>query len=412
MALGGATKMKALFVHNFYQQFGGEDGAYLADKRLVAEYAAGKVDVVTYERHNDEIKDWTLAKRLRFAADTISSQQTRLDIARIVQAEKPDLAYVHNLYPLISPSLYYALREHRVPIVQMAHTFRWLCPNAWFYTQGQVCERCKLGNTLHAVRHRCYKDSYVLSAIYAASVASARRAGVLEMADAFVVPSAFMIQKFVDAGVAPERIHVKPHYIDAPTPDVSSTPGSYVLYMGRLSAEKGLRTLLRAFHQLPDIPLRIAGQGPLEQELRKYVEQHGLKQISFEGFVTGERKERLLREARLVVAPSECYETFGLIVLEAYAQAKPVVASRIGSFPNLIEESRTGLLATAGDPGSLAVAVRSVYGDPAACRAMGLRGRQLAESQYGPAQNASLLLKIFEAVRLGSPTAPARRDMR
>jgi glycosyltransferase involved in cell wall biosynthesis len=392
--------MNVLFVHNFYQQFGGEDAAYLADKRLMEERGTGAFSVSTYERHNDEIRGFSLSDRARFPIDTISSRKTARDIANLARRERIDVAYIHNVYPLISPSIFFALHDAGVRIVQMVHDFRFLCPNGWFFTGGAVCERCKAGNTLHAIVHRCYRNSYSLSAVYAASVARARSQGIFDTVSLFVCPTPFMAGKLIEAGVPPTRTRIKPHFMDIPPPDAARA-GDYALYLGRLSPEKGVRTLLRAWRELKDVPLRVAGTGPLDQELRAYKADHGLGQVLFEGFVSGEAKRELLRNARLVIVPSECYETFGMTVLEAYAAARPVIASRIGSLPYVVEDSGSGALVPPASPEELAATIRRLFHDTQACGRMGERGRTLLETAYGPAANFRILADIFQEAACG-----------
>ncbi|MFH0909279.1 MAG: glycosyltransferase family 4 protein [bacterium] len=395
--------MRLLLAHNFYQQFGGEDAAYLMDKRMLSEQGAGSIEVRTYERNNKDIRTFGLLDMARFPGATISSRQTRDDIRKLVNAWKPDAAYIHNVFPLISPSLYFTLRDEGVLIIQMMHDFRFLCPNGWFFTHGHVCEKCKHGNTLPAIAFRCYRDNYALSAVYAASVAAARRNGVLDVIDIIACPSPFMADKLEGVGVPRSRIRIKPHHIDAASRRASPGQGDYVLFMGRLSPEKGLRTLLDAIRLAPEIPLRIAGTGPSETDARRFAADHQLHNVSFEGFQSGEAKWKLLEGARIVVAPSECYETFGMVVLEAFACGKPVVATWIGSFPHLIEDGATGRLVPPGDPAALAEAIKVVFNDVAACRTMGTRGRELAEQTYNADENYRILHGMIE-------TAASRRE--
>lgn len=274
----------------------------------------------------------------------------------------------------------------------MAHSFRWLYPNGLFYTAGRICEKCARGNMLHAVAKRCYKESYALSGLYAASIAGARHSGLLRGADAIIVPSPSMIGKLVMAGSPRERIFIRPHHIDLPDSDARPSAGDYRSYIGRLSPEKGLRTLLAAFREIPDIPLRIAGSGPLQAEIERSIgSDWRSNELRLEGFVSGEAKERLIASARLIVAPSESYETFGLAVLEAYAAAKPVVASRIGSFRHLVEEGNSGVLVEPGNPKALAKAIRELCSDVSRCLAMGAHGKQLANSIYSPERSLRTL---------------------
>src|SRR5271168_1254844 len=399
--------MRILFIHNFYQQFGGEDSVAIAERRLLEERGE---DVLFWSRHNDEIKNYGPLQKLNFFRETIYSSRTVTDIEKAVGEFKPDVAFVHNIYPLISPSLYSALQKMRVPLVQVLHDFRPFCSNGWFYIDGKICERCKLGNHLHGIVKRCYRDSYALSTLYSTALGVNRWAGMLDKVDAFICLTGFFKKKIMEAGIPEKKIFIRPNFIDAPpldiptrevkTTDLQSTSngGGYALFLGRLSNEKGLWTLIRAFEQLPEVELKIVGTGPLEEELRKYVREKNLSNIDLVGFKSGDEKWKLIRNCQFAVVSSEWYENFPIVVLEYFAGAKPVIASRIGGLPYVVEEGKSGLLFEAGNAADLADKVRRLRAAPAEGEAMGRRGRQLAETEYGPQKSYDSLMQIFTQV--------------
>ena len=409
--------MRILFIHNFYQQFGGEDSVAIAERRLLEERGE---DVLFWSRHNDEIKNYGPLQKLNFFRETIHSSRTVTDIEKAVSDFKPDVAFVHNIYPLISPSLYSALQKMRVPLVQVLHDFRPFCSNGWFYIDGKICERCKLGNHLHGIVNRCYRDSYALSTLYSTALAVNRWAGMLDKVDAYICLTGFFKKKIMEAGIPEEKIFIRPNFIDAPPLDISTTDirttdirttdaptrdlqsapngGGYGLFLGRLSNEKGLWTLVHAFEQLPEVELKIVGTGPLEKDLRKYVREKNLRNIDLVGFKSGDEKWRLIRDCQFAVVSSEWYENFPIVVLEYFAGAKPVIASRIGGLPYVVEEGKTGALFEAGNAADLADKVRRLRANPAAGRAMGRQGRQLAETEYGPQRSYDNLMQIFAQV--------------
>lgn len=399
--------MRILFIHNFYQQFGGEDSVAIAERRLLEERGE---DVLFWSRHNDEIKNYGPLQKLNFFRETIYSSRTVSDIEKAVSHFKPDVAFVHNIYPLISPSLYSALQKMRVPVVQVLHDFRPFCSNGWFYIDGKICEQCKLGNHLHGIAKRCYRDSYALSALYSTALGVNRWAGMLDKVDAFICLTGFFKKKIMEAGIPEKKIFIRPNFIDAPpldiparevkTTDLQSTSngGGYGLFLGRLSNEKGLWTLIRAFEQLSEVELKIVGTGPLEEELRKYVREKNLPNIDLVGFKSGDEKWKLIRDCQFAVVSSEWYENFPIVVLEYFAGAKPVIASRIGGLPYVVEEGKSGLLFEAGNAADLVDKVRRLRAAPAEAEAMGRRGRQLAETEYGPQKSYDSLMQIFTQV--------------
>jgi glycosyltransferase involved in cell wall biosynthesis len=389
--------MKILFVHNFYQQFGGEDAVANSERRLLEDRGE---EVLFWTRHNDEIKGYSRSQKLNFLRETISSPRTTADIKEAVARFKPDVAFVHNVYPLISPSLYPALNTLGVPVVQVLHDFRPFCSNGWFYIDGKICERCKMGNHLHGIIHRCYKDSYLLSTLYSATLGINRQAGLLDKIDAYICLTGFFKEKILEVGIPEEKIYLRPNFIDAPPLDASSYQqgDGYALYLGRLSNEKGIRTLIRAFEKLPEVNLKIVGTGPLEPELREYARAKDLRNIEFLGFKSGEEKWQLIRNSQFAVVPSEWYENFPIVALEYFAAAKPVIASRIGGLPYVVEEGRTGYLFEPGNADDLVATVKRLRGDPAAGSTMGSLGRQLVETKYGPEASYNTLMQIFHKV--------------
>jgi glycosyltransferase involved in cell wall biosynthesis len=388
--------MRVLLVHGAYQQFGGEDSVVRAEKELLERHGD---EVLLYSRHNDEIKQFSAADKAAFFPQTVYSWKSSGEIADAVHGFKPDVAFVHNVYPLLSPSVYHKLHALGVPAVQVLHNFRPFCPNGFFYTQGQICEACKGGNYLNAVRKRCYKDSYVLSGLYALTLGSNRLAGMVNKITGFICLTEFFKIKMQEAGVPDSKLFVRPNFVYAPPLSGDASSGNYALYMGRLSPEKGCWTLIHAFEQLPQVPLKILGTGPLEQELQDYVRAKGIGNIQFLGFKSGDEKWELLRNSLCLVVPSEWYENFPVTVLEAYMAAKPVVASRLGGLPYIVEDGKSGLLFEAGKVGELAQKIQSLVDDPSAAIRMGECGRRLSETKYGPDQGYTNLMKIFSQVQ-------------
>jgi glycosyltransferase involved in cell wall biosynthesis len=387
--------MKILFVHDYYQRFGGEDAAALAEKALLEKHAE---NVLLYTRDNNEIKGYSIAEKLASPFNAIYSTRTRREVVDIIREHRPDAAYIHNFFPLISPSLYHTLHASGVPSVQMAHDFRFMCPNGLFFTQGQICERCKEGTFLNAVRHRCYRDSYSASVVAASVIAINRRAGLLNKLSAFVCPTEFSKQKLIEVGVPEQKLFIKPHFIDASQIQPRFGQGNYVLYLGRLSAEKGLWTLVQTLAGMRDITLRIAGSGPLENHLRAYIREKELKHIEILGFKAGPEKWELLQNSLFLVVPSEWYETFGLVVLEAYSAGKPVIGSNLGGLPFVIENGKSGLLFQSGNSDDLREKILYLLEKPDEIETMGRYGRELVETKYHPEESYRTLRSVFSSV--------------
>lgn len=388
--------MRILLVHSWYQQFGGEDSVVRAETELLEKHGD---EVCHYARHNDEIKHFGLIDKAAFLPQTVYSWKTSGELDDVVRRFRPDVAFLHNLYPLISPSAYHTLHALGVPTVQVLHNFRLHCPNGFFYTQGKICEACKDGNYLNAAIKRCYKDSYTFSALYAATQGLNRLGGVIDKISGFICLTEFFKIKMQEVGVVDSKLFVRPNFVYAPPlPAAPSPAGKYVLFMGRLSPEKGCWTLIRAFEQLPQVQLKLMGSGPQEQEFRDYIRDRGIRNIELLGFRSGAEKLDVLRNALCLVLPSEWYENFPVTALEAFMASKPVIAARLGGLPYIVEEGKSGLLFESGSVGELAQKIQWLVDRPEEAIRMGQYGRRLTETKYGPEQAYSNLMKIFEQV--------------
>src|SRR3954451_5809181 len=388
--------MRVLLVHSAYQQFGGEDSVVRAETELLKSHGD---EVYTYSRHNDEIKDFSRMDKALFFPQSLYSWKTSDGLEDAVRRVRPDVAFVHNVYPLISPAAYHKLHQLGVPTVQVLHNFRPFCPNGFFYTQGQICEACKGGNYLNAVSKRCFKHSIALSGLYAMTLGLNRMGGMLDKISGFICLTEFFRIKMREAGVPESKLFVRPNFVRAPALRETRDSSGYALFLGRLSPEKGCWMLIRAFEQLPGVHLKIVGTGPMEQELREYIRNKGIQNIEMLGFKAGEEKWEILRNALCVVLPSEWYENFPVTALEGFMAARPVVASRIGGLPYIVEDGKSGLLFEPGNAEELAQHLRYLVGHPAEAESMGRRGRMLTETKYGPEEGYENLMRVFAQVR-------------
>jgi len=386
--------MKILLINNSYQQRGSTDAVVSTEKRLLEDHGE---EVFCYARDNNEISSYSLAEKMFLPFEAIYSRRTCKDLQAIIKQFRPDVAYIHNFLPLISPSVYHVLHSEGVPSIQVMHEFRLLCPNSHFYTQGKICERCSDGNYLHAIRYRCYRDSYLTTLACASALGINRMAGMLDKISAFLCLTEFSKNKLLQIGIPSHKLHVRPHSIDASTIQPCFEQGDYILYLGRLSEEKGLLTLIRAVGGLKQSRLKIAGSGPCESQLRQHVLTERLTNIEFVGHKEEEEKWSLLRRSALVVVPSEWYETFCMVVIESQAAGKAVIGSDIGSLPYVIEDGGNGLLFKAGSVDDLRSKIRYLLARPQEAVAMGRRGRAIVEKKNHPEENYRTLTAIFRA---------------
>ena len=389
--------MKVLVVHNRYQQHGGEDTAVIAE---VTQFAAHGDIVVHYERHNDELRGLTLTETLKSGLETVWGWKAYRELKEIIAENKPDIAHFHNTFPLISPSGYYACAETDIPVVQTLHNYRLLCPAATLMRKGDVCETC-LGRTVpvSGVLHACYHKSFPQSAVLAAMLAAHKvlRTWSTKVA-AYIALSEFARQKFVQGGLPEDRIFVKPNFV-FPDPGPKKGSGDYALFVGRLSAEKGLHILFQAWRRLSQrIPLVVIGDGPMKEEIDAMKAQIGLPEVNILGNIGSKEVLQWMRDARFLVCPSLWFEGFPLAVAEAFASAVPVIASRLGSLGEVVQHGRTGLHFTAGNCDDLAEKVEWAWTHCEQIEQMGRLARLEYERKYTAERNYRTLMRIYDQV--------------
>ncbi|MGA8489215.1 MAG: glycosyltransferase [Terriglobales bacterium] len=388
--------MKILLVYNNYQDPGGEEVVFGKERHLLEE---GGHEVFEYRRHNNEIKNYSTLKRLSLIGRTVWASDSYRDFTALLQEKKPDVVHVHNTFPLISPSIFWACRSEGVPIVHTLHNYRLLCPGANFFRSGKPCEDCSHGHYWQGVLHGCYRHSRIETAPVALMLA-VHHAGKTwtRMVDRYIALSEFSRSRFVNAGFPADRIVIKPNFVD-PDPGKRTGDGSYALFIGRVSQEKGAETLLRAWRQVPQTyPLRIIGDGPSRAELESQVAAEGRSNIRFMGRLPHDQVIKAIKDARFVIFPSELYETFGLGIVEAFACGVPVLASRLGSMQEIVEHGRSGLLFQPGDANDLARVVGEAWEHPEYMRRLGEHARKEYETKYTAAENHRQLVEIYQQV--------------
>lgn len=386
--------MRVLIAHNAYQQPGGEDTVVNAEKALLRR--AGN-EVNEYLRHNNEIKSGGTYSDIPLGLRTIWSAASQHQLSRLIKDCKPDVVHFHNTFPLISPAAYYACRDLGVPVVQTLHNYRLFCAAATFFRDGQVCEDCREKGRWQAVRHRCYRHSRSASAAVAAMLSFHHWYGTWKnLVDCYITLSGFSCAKFIAAGLPPEKIVVKPNFV-LPDPGVGRGSREGAVFLGRLSEEKGLRTLLQAWAQVnPSRTLRVVGDGPLRNEIRSEVSRSGLSTIHLDECLPREESLRAVQSARFLIVPSQWYEGFPMVIVEAYACGTPVIASRLGAMQEIVLDGRTGLHFTSGDADDLARKVEWAWAHPDEMREMGQTARAEYEAKYTAERNYKLLVDIYQ----------------
>jgi glycosyltransferase involved in cell wall biosynthesis len=374
---------RVLVVHNAYQQRGGEDSVVEAEAALL-QRAGHAVEI--YRRDNAEVD---AVGRLQLAADALWSRRTVADMARLVERFSPDLVHVHNTLPLISPSVYWAADRTKLPVVQTLHNFRLMCPQGMLLRREAICEDCVGKVPWRAVRYRCYRGSLGASAMVASTVALHRYAGTFRSKVArYIALNHFCRDKFVEAGLPTDRLRIKPNFVEVPRLD-NATERAGGLFVGRLSAEKGLKVLIGALREYKAAQVSVVGTGELQGDVEAAIGERWLGQRSLPDILA------LMRRAGYLVLPSIWYENFPRTVVEAYGSGLPVIASRLGALPEIVIDGETGLLFEPGSVSDLARKLQWATEHPEEMARMGASARARYESLYTPEANYDMLCSIY-----------------
>jgi glycosyltransferase involved in cell wall biosynthesis len=384
--------MRILKVHSYYTQPGGEDTVFLAESALLRSQGH---EVVEYLEYNQKIE---VLNPAAVALQTLWSRSSYHKLKRFLDETSPDLVHFHNTFPLISPSAYYACQELNLPVVQTLDNQRLICPASKFYRHGKLCLDC-LGRVpaWPGVLHACYHDSRLHTAVVASMVALHHCLGTWQTKiDIFLCSTNFYRDLFVQAGFQADKIVVMPHFVQPPRSTFIKKTGDYALFIGRLDPEKGIKTLFEAWRHL-DFPLKIRGGGQLEGWAKSFVRQSGMDTIEFIGRLEDQELSDLIANARFLVMPSEgYYETFGMVIVEAYSRGVPVVASNLGVVPELVSDQQTGLLFEPGNASDLAEKASWMWSHPAEANTMGLKGLLTYQNRFTDVQCYQTLNEVYE----------------
>jgi glycosyltransferase involved in cell wall biosynthesis len=392
--------MRILICHNYYQQAGGEDQVFAAEVDLLRSRGHA---VETFIAHNDEVAQ---LNSLQLAGVTLWNRKAAAELQSRVRRQRAQIVHFHNTFPLLSPAVYWAAHLQGAAVVQTLHNYRLLCPAATFFRNGKPCEQCLTRLPMAGVVHGCYRGRAV-SAVTVAMLGLHRLLGTYNQAiDAYIAMTGFARGKFLLAGFAPERMHVKPNFLD-PDPCPGAGDGGFALFVGRLTQEKGIVPLLAAWRIIGEaLPLKICGCGPMDAAVEAAVASN--KSIQWLGQRPLQEVIELMGRATLLVFPSLWYEGFPRTIVEALARGTPVVASDLGSMKELIVPELSGSLFEPGDPEMMARQILRLAGNGPGLVLMRQAARQQFLDRYTAERNYLTILEIYRhalSVR-HQPTAP------
>lgn len=382
--------MKVLQVHNRYRQRGGEDAVV---ENTLAALARHGHEAQLFEADSSEMPDNFLQKA-QSAVAAVWSRSARTRILETLQRERPDVVHVHNLYPLLSPSVLDACQSQGIPVVMTCHNFRLSCPIGIHFRKDAICEKCRGGHDYWCFFRNC-RNNRIESAAYAMRNYVSGHLNLFEKnIDRFLCISVFLRDYLIESGFPAAKFDVVPNMIPIPETASHAAEGAYIAFLGRFSAEKGIEVLLDAAAKVPHIPVRLAGGGPLEEALREKAPAN----VQFAGMMQKEELAAFYRGARCTVAPSVWYETFGLVAVEAMSHGIPVIASRIGGLAELVLDGETGLQFEAGDSAALAANMERLWSNPDEAARMGMAARAHVATEYSESRYVERLIAVYEEV--------------
>jgi len=391
--------LKVLMLHNYYQNAGGEDTSMASEIEILRQQGH-TVDLL--EWHNDSIQAMSKFQKAALFWRTTWNPAAQRRVATTLQAIKADLLHVQNFFPLASPAVYDGARQLDIPVVQHLHNFRLGCLNAYLYRNHQVCEACVGHNPWQGVWYRCYRGSLPASlSLWQMLTVHRQRQTWHRKVNAFIVPSQFAANKLIEIGLPAQKMHVKPNFVADPLKGREILPlpqRPTFLYVGRLSPEKGGMTFLKAWRQLnqPEWQFIVAGGGDQLESLQQYCTDHQLTNVEFRRHLPAGEVLALMQQVTAIVVPSQWYETFGRVVIEAFACGRIALVSDLGAVGELVQDTVTGLKVVTGDIDDWVSKLKWCGEHSAQIESMGITARQEYEQHYTPAINYQRLIEIYD----------------
>jgi len=336
--------MKVLMCHNYYRDRGGEDFVFEYETNLLQRKG---YDVVLYCKHNKSINNFI--KKVGVFLNFFFSFNTFKEVKKIIKKEKPDIAHIHNIFPLISPSIYFVLKRYKIPIIQTIHNFRFFCSNGLCLKGGKICTRCKINrfsNILNFCSNKKLYDFFLSVVIYLI-----RKFKIYDkLIYYYIAPSIFIRNKMIKCGIDKKKIIIKrnslkkENFIKKDITKKVNGKYNYFTYAGRLSKEKGVMNLLKIFRKINNAELKILGDGPLKNEIKEYVYNNKLRKIELLGFVEGDQKIGILKKSLATIIPSIWFENCPLVLIESQMYGVPVIVNNIGALPEYITHGFNGFI--------------------------------------------------------------------
>lgn len=409
--------MKILMVHKFYYVEGGAERYFFSLSDLLranghqiipfamqhsANYPCEWSDYFAEDLETNKLRHGSgIRHRINRSLKFVYNKEAQQKLGELIEKTQPDLAHVHSIYHHLSPSVLFTLKKFGLPVVQTLHDYKLICPNYIFLDRHEkVCEACRGKHFWHATVKKCFRESYAASFLvtveaYLHKWLDSHKRNV----DLFHSPSEFLRSKMIQYGYPPERVVSQFYTIPISEYKPNFTNSDYVVFLGRLTYEKGVWLLIDAMREFADTELLVVGTGPLETELRQFVANNNMRNIRFAGYLAGEELKTAVANAKFTVIPSIWYDNSPLVIYESMALGKAVAGARIGGIPELIQDGETGYIFEPNDRNGLVDKIGKLLSDPQKTVAMGKLARERAEKQFSPHAHYSKISEIYDLVR-------------
>jgi len=399
--------MKILAVNKFYYIKGGSESYYFRIKKLLEQNGNEVIPFsmkdkknfsTEYERYfikNIDYSDTNIIKKIKNAGKIIFNFSANKNMSKLIEDTKPDIAHLHIFQHQLSPSILHTLRKKKIPVVYTVHDLKPICLNYKMFNSKGICEDCKGKKYYMCFINKCVKNSRLFSFVNVLEGYLHEFLKSYEIVDIFITPSNFHRNKLIEFGIEPNKVVHIANFIDTSEFIPKYEYNNYFVYIGRLSEEKGIFTLIRAMLKVNKSKLIIVGTGPLEQQLHKFIINNKLNNTELVGFKTGLELELLIQNSRFMVIPSEVYENCPMSMLECMAYGKAIIGAKIGGIPELLEYEN-GITFESGNEIDLATKINELLNEEVICVSMGKKGRDAAEKYYDKDVHLNKIYGIYD----------------
>ena len=342
--------MKILIIHNYYKFRGGEDEVVDYEKKLLIKSG---FEIVEYFKDNNNIKG--IFYKIKILFNLFFSFSTFFEIDKIIKDKKPDLAHIHNIYPIISPSIYFVLKKYKIPIIHTIHNFRFFCSNGFCLKNGKICIKCET-NSIKNIFNICSKEKKEYDFLLKIIIYITRLFNLFKKIDFFIVPSDFIKNKLLSIGISASKVVIKRYSIEIPDRSsylIRKDLLNYFIFVGRLSEEKGITQLVDAFKLLDPIKLIVLGDGPLKEELIIKLKNENINNVQLMGYIKGEQKQLFISKSLALIIPSIWFEIGPLTAVESLSLGVPIIVNNVGATKEFLINNYNGFLYEADKADSL-----------------------------------------------------------